>query len=103
MPIPLTANGSFTETIVAVLRDHQYLADPLVFILGFAEGVPVVSLFVPSSALFLAVGSMQGAFGGSFISLWLSATAGAIVYRWRKVLYEERFGEGRNCYGVDAD
>jgi membrane protein DedA with SNARE-associated domain len=79
MAIPLAANGSFTETIVAVLRDHQYLADPLVFVLGFAEGVPVVSLFVPSSALFLAVGSMQGAFGGSFISLWLSATAGAIV------------------------
>lgn len=65
--------------LVAFLRDHQYLADPLVFILGFAEGVPVISLFVPSSALFLAVGSMQGAFGGSFISLWLSATGGAIV------------------------
>ena len=74
-----TSNGSFTETVVAFLRDNQHLADPLVFILGFAEGVPVVSLFVPSSALFLAVGSMQGAFGGNFISLWLSATAGAIL------------------------
>ena len=74
-----SSNGSFTETIVAFLRDNQYLADPLVFILGFAEGVPVVSLFVPSSALFVAIGSMQGAFGGSFISLWLSATVGAIL------------------------
>jgi membrane protein DedA with SNARE-associated domain len=79
MTIPLASNGSFTEMIVAFLRDNQYLADPLVFILGFAEGVPVVSLFVPSSALFLAIGSMQGAFGGSFTSLWLSATVGAIL------------------------
>nr|ALS89017.1 SNARE associated Golgi protein [uncultured bacterium] len=74
-----SSNGGFTETVVAFLRDNQYLADPLVFILGFAEGIPVVSLFVPSSALFLAVGSMQGAFGGNFISLWVSATAGAIL------------------------
>ncbi len=79
MQTPPLSNGSFTETIVAFLRDNQYLADPLVFILGFAEGVPVVSLFVPSSALFLAIGSVQGAFGGSFVSLWLSATVGAII------------------------
>lgn len=79
MQTPSSSSGSFTETIVAVLRDNQYLADPLVFLLGFAEGVPVLSLFVPSSALFLAIGSMQGAFGGSFISLWLSATVGAIL------------------------
>ena len=79
MQTPPSSNGSFTESIVAFLRDNQYLADPLVFLLGFAEGIPVVSLFVPSSALFVAIGSMQGAFGGSFISLWLSATVGAIL------------------------
>ena len=79
MQTPPPSSGSFTETIVAFLRDNQYLADPLVFLLGFAEGVPVISLFVPSSALFVAIGSMQGAFGGSFISLWLSATVGAIL------------------------
>jgi len=79
MQTPPSSNGSFTETIVAFLRDNQSLADPFVFILGFAEGVPVVSLLVPSSALFVAVGSMQGAFGGNFVSLWLSATAGAIL------------------------
>lgn len=79
MQTPSPSNGSFTETVVAFLRDNQYLADPLVFLLGFAEGVPVVSLFVPSSALFVAIGSMQGAFGGNFISLWLSATVGAIL------------------------
>ena len=79
MQTPPSSNGSFTESIVVFLRDNQYLADPLVFLLGFAEGIPVVSLLVPSSALFVAIGSMQGAFGGSFISLWLSATVGAIL------------------------
>ena len=79
MQTPPSSSGSFTESIVVFLRDNQYLADPLVFLLGFAEGIPVVSLLVPSSALFVAIGSMQGAFGGSFISLWLSATVGAIL------------------------
>ena len=79
MQTPPSSNGSFTESIVVFLRDNQYLADPLVFLLGFAEGIPVVSLLVPSSALFVAIGSMQGAFGGSFILLWLSATVGAIL------------------------
>lgn len=79
MQIPPPSYDGITDSVVAFLRDNQYLADPLVFLLGFAEGVPVVSLFVPSSALFVAIGSVQGAFGGGFISLWLSATAGAIV------------------------
>ena len=79
MQTPPSSNGGFTESIVAFLRDNQHLADPLVFVLGFAEGIPVVSLLVPSSALFVAIGSMQGAFGGSFTSLWMSATVGAIL------------------------
>lgn len=66
-------------TAVAFLRDHQALAEPLVFALGFAEGIPLLSLFVPSSALFLAIGSLHGALGGSFWGMWLSASAGAML------------------------
>lgn len=65
--------------VLAFLRDHQALAEPIAFVLGFAEGIPLVSLFVPSSVLFLAVGSLQGALGGGFWGLWLSASAGALV------------------------
>lgn len=69
----------FKTTVVAFLRDHQALAEPVVFVLGFAEGVPLLSLFVPSSVLFLAIGSLQGAFGGGLWGLWLSASGGAML------------------------
>jgi membrane protein DedA with SNARE-associated domain len=70
---------SLTESIIGFLREHQTLAEPVVFALGFAEGIPVVSLFVPSSALFLAIGSAQGAIGGGILGLWSSAAAGAML------------------------
>ena len=69
----------FKSTAVAFLREHQALAEPLAFVLGFAEGIPLVSLFVPSSALFLAIGSVQGALGGGFWWTWLAAAAGATL------------------------
>lgn len=54
-------------------------AEPLVFLLGFAEGIPGLSLLVPSSALFLAIGAAHAATGGSFWELWLAASLGAVV------------------------
>lgn len=70
---------NLNTTILAFLRDHQALAEPLVFVLGFAEGIPLLSLFVPSSVLFLAIGSLQGALGGGFLWLWLSAAGGTML------------------------
>lgn len=54
-------------------------AEPLVFLLGLVEGIPGLSLFVPSSALFLAIGAAHSAAGGSFWELWLAAALGAVV------------------------
>ena len=70
---------NLTTTVVAFLRDHQNLAEPIVFALGFAEGIPLLSLFVPSSILFLAIGSLQGAIGGGIWWMWLSAAGGAML------------------------
>jgi membrane protein DedA with SNARE-associated domain len=70
---------SLYTTVVTFLRDHQGLAEPIVFVLGFAEGIPLISLFVPSSALFLAIASLQGALGGGFWWMWLSAAGGAML------------------------
>ncbi len=64
---------------VEFVHAHLAYAEPLVFFLGFAEGVPVLSLLVPSSALFLAVGAAHSGAGGSFSDLWLPAAMGAVV------------------------
>src|SRR5690242_7797895 len=75
---PMTAD-SFKDAVVTFLRDHQSLAEPIVFALGFAEGIPLLSWFVPSSALFLAIGSLYGGAGGDIYRLWAAAAAGAVV------------------------
>jgi len=66
-------------TVMGFVREHQGLAEPVVFFLGFAEGIPILSLFVPSSILFVAIGSLQAAAGADFVPLWLSASAGALL------------------------
>ncbi|HVY41670.1 MAG TPA: DedA family protein [Hyphomicrobiaceae bacterium] len=70
---------SIKSSVLAFMQHHQLLAEPIVFALGFAEGIPVLSLFAPSSMLFLAIGSAQGASGGSLWTLWLSGAAGAVL------------------------
>lgn len=65
--------------LVAMLRDHIAFAEPTVFLLGFAEGIPVLSLFVPSSALFLGIGTLHAGLGGSFWQLWMAASLGAVI------------------------
>lgn len=66
------------EKVVGLVREHLSLAEPTVFLMGFAEGIPGLSLLVPSSALFLAIGGAHGAAGGQFWHLWLAASAGAV-------------------------
>ena len=69
----------FVQSILHVLRDHVALAEPFVFALGLGEGIPGLSLLIPSTALFLAIGGIHGAAGGAFWHLWLAATAGAVA------------------------
>jgi membrane protein DedA with SNARE-associated domain len=65
--------------VIAFIREHLALAEPAVFAMGFAEGIPGLSLLVPSSALFLAIGAAHGAAGGVFWQTWLAASAGAVL------------------------
>lgn len=62
-----------------LVRDHLALAEPIVFLLGFAESIVFVSLFVPSSALFLGIGGVHGAAGGQYWTTWLAGSAGAFT------------------------
>lgn len=65
--------------LVGLVKANIAYAEPVVFLMGFAEGIPGLSLFVPSSALFLAIGAAHAAAGGSFWELWLAAAIGAVA------------------------
>ena len=75
------ADGLIAEIIARItefVREHSTLVELVVFALGFAESLVLVSIFVPSSALFLAIGTAHSAAGGDFLTLWLAGAAGAI-------------------------
>lgn len=67
------------DQALALVKDHIALAEPLVFLLGFAESIAFVSLFVPSSMLFLGIGGMHSAAGGSLLTTCLAGGAGACI------------------------
>lgn len=73
------SDSGLWNTIVSVVREHMALAEPVVFALGFAEGIPGLSILVPSTPLFLGIGTAHGAVGGQFWHLWLAGAAGAVV------------------------
>lgn len=67
------------EAILAFEREHEGLTVPIVFALGFAESIALISLFVPSTVLFLVIGAAHHATGGSFVPIWLAGAAGAFL------------------------
>lgn len=64
---------------IALLSENLHLVEPVVFLLGFAESIVFVSLLVPSTFLFLAIGGLHHAAGGQFVPLWLAGAAGAFL------------------------
>ncbi len=67
------------ESALQLVRDHIAYAEPIVFALGLGESLVIVSLFIPSTALFLAIGGIHSAAGGEFIPLWIAASIGAFI------------------------
>ena len=67
------------DATLGLVRDHLELAGVVVFALGFAESIAFVSLFVPSTILFLGIGGVHAAAGGQYWHLWLAGSAGAAI------------------------
>ncbi len=65
------------EQILTLVRAHAYLALPLVFSIGLLKSIVLISMFIPSTAMFVAAAAAYGASGGAFAPLWLAAAAGA--------------------------
>jgi membrane protein DedA with SNARE-associated domain len=71
--------NQWIEAAMAFFREHAEFAAAICFLLGFAESIAVVSLFVPSTVLFLGIGGAYSAVGGSFYPIWLAGAAGACL------------------------
>jgi membrane protein DedA with SNARE-associated domain len=67
------------DALLAAMQANLHLAELIVFTLGFAESIAFVSLLVPSTALFLALGGAHGAAGGDFLTVWAAGAAGATL------------------------
>jgi len=65
------------DSALVFVQQNAHLTGPLVFALGFGEGIAFISLFVPSTFLFLGIGAMHSASGGEFWPIWLAGAAGA--------------------------
>lgn len=65
--------------LVALVRDHRELVAPIVFLLGMGESIAGLSLLIPSTFLFLAIGGIDSAAGGSFWPVWMAGAGGAFV------------------------
>jgi membrane protein DedA with SNARE-associated domain len=72
-------DATWTERLLVFVRDNPELAALTCFGLGFGESLVLVSLLVPSTVLFLGIGTAQSAAGGSFVTLWLAGALGAFV------------------------
>lgn len=69
----------WTDSILSLASQHPQFVIALVFALGLAESIALVSLFVPSTILFLGIGAVHSAAGGEFWPIWLSGAVGACI------------------------
>lgn len=70
---------SLVDQLLDLVQTHIALVEPIVFALGFAESIAFVSLLVPSTLLFLAIGGLHSAAGGEFLAVWIAGGAGACL------------------------
>ena len=68
--------------LVAFMRDNQYWAAPIVFLIAFAECVAILSWLVPATVFFTAFGAVAGASGLNLVPLSLAAALGAASGFW---------------------
>jgi len=74
-----TPTPSWTDAVVKLMTEHIAWTEPLVFALGFAESTVFLSLLIPSTVLFLAIGGAHSAVGGIFWPVWLAGATGAFL------------------------
>jgi len=72
-------DASVWQDLLAFVNHNEALIEIIVFALGFAESLVLVSFFVPASVLFLAVAALHSAGGGEFLPILLAGAAGCLA------------------------
>lgn len=70
---------SLLATVTDFIRAHQAWAPLVVFALAFGESIALVSIFIPATALLLAIGALIEASGIPLLPMWVAATVGATL------------------------
>jgi membrane protein DedA with SNARE-associated domain len=83
--------GSFTETVIELVRNHDAWVAPIVFALAFCESFAFVSLLVPATVILFGIGGMIGLSGIEYWSIWAAAAIGAILGDWLAYVLAARF------------
>lgn len=67
------------QGILDYLQAHPGLVEIVLFILAFGESLVLVSFLIPSTVLFLGIGALHEAAGGSFLPIFMAGAAGAFL------------------------
>lgn len=72
-------NNLWWDWTLDFARQNDALLEIILFALGFAESLVFLSIFVPASALFLAIAAIEGAAGNPFLPILLAGSAGCFA------------------------
>lgn len=75
----IAQTNSVKDQLLEFVTLHSAWMEPIVFALGLGESLIVVSFFIPSTFLFLAIGGLYAAADGVFWHIWLAGAGGAFV------------------------
>lgn len=65
------------EPLLALVRTNAAYILPMMGLIGFIKSLPIIAVFLPSTVLFVGIGSIYAASGGTFGPLWLAVAIGA--------------------------
>lgn len=71
--------SSLLNAVTEFVKANQDWAPLVIFAIAFAESIALLSLFVPATAMLLAIGALIEASGIPMLPMWLAATLGAIL------------------------
>ena len=72
-------DSSTWQSVIAFVRENELLIEVIIFALGFAESLVLVSFFVPASVLFLAIAALHAAGDGPFLPILLAGSLGCLA------------------------
>lgn len=73
---------SFIQPVLEFVKAHEAWAPAIVFVLAFLESIVGLSLAVPSTPLFVAVGALIGASQMSFWPIFAGVALGGFIGDW---------------------